>query len=161
MKFWVLNRKNIYILFSRLLLKVDKTLQNMSFLFVFQIKRTFFFCLLFSVSHCANHTIRVDMISPVIFSLICPVTSTFAENILFLHPMNGCDTTSSPFKEGKMKLWIIHIFPTLLKYSTIETAQETIVASGGKRLIISLYGYKGTNVPSPKHLKYILSEVKF
>lgn len=82
-----------------------------------------------------------------------------ADNILFLHAMGGCDTTSALYNQGKLKF--LH---TLRKNSYLahsikvfkdSNATQNMVADAGERFLVSLYGYTGKTVPSLNHLRYV------
>ncbi|KAJ8871917.1 hypothetical protein PR048_028257 [Dryococelus australis] len=80
-------------------------------------------------------------VSPATFSPTNAASSTVAENILFLHAMSGCDTTSAN----------PHIADVVKVFKDSNATQE-MVAAAGERFLVSLYGYSGTNVPSLNHL---------
>ncbi|KAJ8880431.1 hypothetical protein PR048_016900 [Dryococelus australis] len=100
----------------------------------------------------------LDTVSPATFSLTIAVSSTVAENIIFLHAMTSYDTMSALFMQGKMKF-----LKTLVKNPHVadvkvfkhSNATQEMVAATGKCFLVSLYGYSGTNVPLLNHLRYI------
>ncbi|KAF2882146.1 hypothetical protein ILUMI_24027 [Ignelater luminosus] len=59
-------------------------------------------------------------VSPIIFSPDCKLDESIVNNILFLHAMGGCDTTSASFKVEKMRfLQTLNKNPALSKTNEI------------------------------------------
>lgn len=97
-------------------------------------------------------------VSPLIFSPDCQPDQSISDNILFLHAMGGCDTTSASFKVGKMRF-----LRTLKKNSaltkTIEifkdpTAHADDLTNAGLTFFIALYKLTNKEVTSLNKLRY-------
>ncbi|KAJ8870794.1 hypothetical protein PR048_027093 [Dryococelus australis] len=91
---------------------------------------------------------RKDAVSPAIFSPANAGSSTVVGNILFLHAMSGCDT-STLFMQGKMKsfknLVKDPLVAEVVKVFKDSNATQEMVAAAGERFVVSLCGYSGTN----------------
>nr|GBL94911.1 hypothetical protein AVEN_270754-1 [Araneus ventricosus]GBL94920.1 hypothetical protein AVEN_30629-1 [Araneus ventricosus]GBL94934.1 hypothetical protein AVEN_55367-1 [Araneus ventricosus]GBL94961.1 hypothetical protein AVEN_158221-1 [Araneus ventricosus] len=101
-----------------------------------------------------------EKIDEKIFSPRIALEKTIADNILFIHAMSGCDTTSALFNYGKMKfvqtlknnhdlLKAIEIFKN--PYITPEA-----VVDAGSRFLVALYGYpiSALNTPSFNNVRH-------
>lgn len=81
-------------------------------------------------------------------------------NILFIHAMSGCDTTSAFYKKGKTKLVnlvkkIQHLSTAVAIFKQPNAPIEQILEVG-KKCIGGLYGMKTTNNPvSLNHLRFV------
>lgn len=97
-------------------------------------------------------------VSPLIFSPDCKLDQSIANNILFLHAMGGCDTTSASFKVGKMRfLQTLKKNPALTK--TIEIFKDPMadadaVTDAGHRFFASLYKLADKEATSLNKLRY-------
>ncbi|GBN02979.1 hypothetical protein AVEN_255935-1 [Araneus ventricosus] len=80
-----------------------------------------------------------------IFSPLTALEKTTADNILFIHAMSGCDTTSALFNYSKMKfVQTLKNNPDLLKEIEIFKNPDIIpeaVVDTGNRFLVALYGY--------------------
>ncbi|KAG5880066.1 hypothetical protein JTB14_034697 [Gonioctena quinquepunctata] len=94
-------------------------------------------------------------VSPITYSPVHALQNKFIEeHIMFLHAMSGCDTTSAPYKPGKLKF-----VKTLTKnpnladvvgvFKNPEVTPESIAAAG-ERFLVNVYGYT-VNQPSEVH----------
>ena len=98
------------------------------------------------------------IVSPLIFSPDCKLDQSIANNILFLHAMGGCDTTSASFKVGKIRfLQALKKNPTLTK--TIEILKDplavaTTVTEAGNCFFAALYKLADKEAKSLNKLRY-------
>lgn len=82
-----------------------------------------------------------------------------AKNLLFLHAISGCDTTSAPFNLGKMKtMTALQKSPDLVSLTEVflqDKADKTTIASNGEQFILNLYRKAGdTNCTNLNELRY-------
>ncbi|GBM48840.1 hypothetical protein AVEN_21622-1 [Araneus ventricosus] len=94
-----------------------------------------------------------------IFSPHTSLEKTIADNILFVHAMSGCDTTSALFNYDKMKfvqtlennshLKVIEIF------KNPDITPEAVV-DAGNRFLVALFGYpiSASDTPSLNNVRY-------
>lgn len=77
-------------------------------------------------------------------------------HILFIHAMSGCDTTSSPFKQGKVK-----VLKCIAKSSVARDSAEifldmeatsAMISTAGQQFLVSLYG--GTSNETLTQLRF-------
>ncbi|GBO28443.1 hypothetical protein AVEN_103963-1 [Araneus ventricosus] len=94
------------------------------------------------------------------FSPHTALEKAIADNILFLHAMSGCDTTSALFNYGKVKfVQTLKNNPNLLKVIQIfknpDITPEAVV-DAGNRFLVALYGYPVTasDTPSLNNVRY-------
>jgi len=99
-----------------------------------------------------------DKESTSIFSPATAVGNLVAENILFLHAISGCDTTSSFFNLGKMRF-----VKTLKKHPKLKEAIEvykdpeasrSMLKAAGDKFMVEVYGYTGKTPPTLNQLRY-------
>lgn len=92
------------------------------------------------------------------FSLTNALSSTIAENILFLHLMSWCDTMSVMFMQGQMK-FLKTVLKNLILADVVKVSNKSNanreIAAAGEHFLVSLCDYCETNVPSLNHLRYI------
>lgn len=84
---------------------------------------------------------------------------TIKEHIMFLHAMSGCDTTSAPYNQGKLKFVKTltknpHLADVVSVFKNPEATPESIAAAG-ERFLVNVYGYTGRTEPSINRLRYI------
>ncbi|GBM10481.1 hypothetical protein AVEN_109288-1 [Araneus ventricosus] len=94
-----------------------------------------------------------------IFSPHTALEKTIADNILFIHAMSGCDTTSALFNYGKMKfVQTLKNNPDLLKVIEIfknpDITPEAIVGAGNRFLVtLCCYPISASNTPSLNNVR--------
>ncbi|GBL75775.1 hypothetical protein AVEN_155068-1 [Araneus ventricosus] len=101
-----------------------------------------------------------EKIAEKIFSPHTSLEKTIADNILFIHAMGGCDTTSALFNYGKMKfVQTLKDNPDLRKVIKIfknpDITSEAVV-DAGNRFLVALYGYpiSASDTPSLNNVRY-------
>ncbi|XP_057656427.1 uncharacterized protein LOC130893976 [Diorhabda carinulata] len=97
-------------------------------------------------------------VSQLIFSPDCHPDQSISDNILFLHAMGGCDTTSASFKVGKMRfLQTLKKNPALTKTIQIfkdPTAHADAVINAGISFFTALYKLSDKESASLNKLRY-------
>ncbi|GBM74753.1 hypothetical protein AVEN_197996-1 [Araneus ventricosus] len=101
-----------------------------------------------------------EKIAQNIFSSHVALEKTTADNILFIHAMSGCGTTSALFNYGKMKcMEILKNNHNLLKVIEIfknpDITLEAIVDAWSS-FLVALYGYpiSASDTPSLNNVRY-------
>lgn len=97
-------------------------------------------------------------VSPLIFSHDCQLDHSIADNILFLHAVGGCDTTSALFKIGKMRyLQILKKNPALTEVISIfkdPMADPQSIVSAGHSFLTELFKTLDKDATSLDKLRY-------
>lgn len=82
-----------------------------------------------------------------IYSTESIIDKTATDNILFLHAISGCDTTSELFNQGKLKCANIlrknRDLNELVQVCKNPNADPESIAEAGERFLLALYGYIG------------------
>ena len=91
--------------------------------------------------------------------LLAVKSKTVAENILFLLAMSGCDTTSAPFNQRKLKfVKALTKNPDLgdvIKVFKNSNATPQSITEAGERFLVEVYGHNGRTAPSLNHRRFL------
>lgn len=85
------------------------------------------------------------------------IDKSIADNILFLHAMSGCDTTSAMYNQGKVKfIRTLNKNPDLgrtIKVFADPAADVEAIVTAGEQFLLALYG-SGKQYTSLNNLRY-------
>ena len=96
--------------------------------------------------------------------------STLCNNILFLHAISGCDTTSCPFGIGKsapLKKFCDSSYyrEQARKFDAVDACADDVVKAGENALVAMYGGWQGESLDSLRHpvnitRKYVQKAIK-